>query len=234
VTLTGSGWVPGTLGLVSISFAGSTILLATPDANGDITAQFAIPVTAGASNLVGATDLPGNTAPAQTLLLLPAGVSLDQSSGPVGTEVTVTGVGFQPQSAVTALTIGGGNVLPATVLITDTLGSFTSTFTVPGLGTGAQTVSATVFGVAATTFFTITAAPATVASATAGISDELVRVWGYSAGAWQMYDPADPIGSDLASLTEGSGYWVNVDADCTLIFGGSSWDLTAGWNLIGW
>jgi hypothetical protein len=57
-------------------------------------------------------------------------------------------------------------------------------------------------------------------------------VWGYSNGTWYLYDPADPAGSDLTTLTHGSGYWINVNADCTLIYGGFSKALTAGWNLI--
>jgi hypothetical protein len=85
-----------------------------------------------------------------------------------------------------------------------------------------------------TAFFTIKTAPPTAASATAGISSQLVRIWGYSGGTWSMYDPADAAGSNLVSLTSGSGYWLNVNAAVTLISGGYSYALSTGWNLIGW
>ena len=234
ITLAGSGWVPGSLGLVTISFAAATILTATPDANGDITALFVVPATAAGASLVAATDISGNNAASQTLTLLPPTLTVDPTSGPVTTTVSIVGVGFQPQTGVTALTIGGASVMPATPIVTDTIGGFTATFTVPGLAQVAQTVSVTVAGVTATTAFTISVAPPSVAGATASISTQLVRVWGYAAGAWEMYDPADVPGSDLASLTPGRGYWVSVSADVRLLFAANSYDLTTGWNLIGW
>ncbi|GAG39993.1 unnamed protein product [marine sediment metagenome] len=95
-------------------------------------------------------------------------------------------------------------------------------------------MSVTIVGVTVSADFTVTAAAPTVAGAVTSISAELVRMWGYAAGQWQMYDPADTAGSDLASLVAGRGYWVKVDADITLIYGGNSYSLTAGWNLIGW
>jgi hypothetical protein len=83
-------------------------------------------------------------------------------------------------------------------------------------------------------FFTITAAPETVQTQLSTISTQLVRVWGLSGGVWTMYDPADTIGSDLTSLVAGKGYFVNVNTACTLTYGGYSYTLDAGWNLIGW
>jgi len=68
----------------------------------------------------------------------------------------------------------------------------------------------------------------------ASISSYLVRVWGYSAGTWSMYDPADVAVSNLTGLTSGNGYWVYVNAACTLVYGGYSYALSPGWNLIGW
>jgi hypothetical protein len=234
ITLTGSGWVPGTLGLVTIRFAGATILTATPDANGDITAMFVVPLTAVGASLVAALDIPGNVAASQTFTLAPPTISIDPTSGPATTTVTIVGHGFQPQTGVTALTIGGASVMPLTPIVTDTIGGFTATFTVPGLAQVAQTVSVTVAGVTATTAFTISVAPPSVAGAMASISAQLVRVWGYAAAVWQMYDPADVPGSDLAALTPGRGYWVSVSEDVTLLFAANRYDLTTGWNLIGW
>ena len=235
VTITGAGWVPGSLGLVTITFNTVTQLVTTPGTEGTFTAQMAIPVNAVSGQLIGASDTKGNTASSVAFLIDDPSLSIDPASGPPGTIVTVTGQGFQPQSAVTALTIGAGTVLPATTVVTDTLGAFTSTFSVPGLASGAQAVSATVYSISASSFFTIAAAEATVATALASISNELVRVWSYTADGWKMYDPSDPIGSDLGSLSDGKGYWVKVTATTTVVYLGKSRTLDiVGWNLMGW
>lgn len=240
VTLTGEGWVPGTLGMVTVTFTpagGSavTLLVATPDASGKFTAQFAVPLSAATSNTIAATDSTyGNSAQPITFTLGAASVSIDPASGPIGTEITITGSGFNPQTGFNSIQIGTIQ-MPVVGLYTDTLGKFTTTVTVPALATGAQTVSVNVAGTTATTFFTITSAGATVQNITASIADKLVRVWGYtSATGWQMYDPADPIGSDLTTLTDGSGYWVNVTEAATLVYLGKSRSLEVGWNLMGW
>jgi hypothetical protein len=76
--------------------------------------------------------------------------------------------------------------------------------------------------------------PQTVEAALAAISEQLVRVYGYdpadSADPWKLYDPAVPeTVNDLADLESGQGYWVNVDAACTL----NGVPLSPGWNLYG-
>ncbi len=235
VTVHGTGWVPGTLGLVTVTFNNNTKVTSTPDANGEFTAQFAIPLNANSGQLIGASDSYNNSAAPVAFIIGDPVLSIDPTTGPVGTNVTVSGQGFQPQSAVSALTIGGGSVLGTTTVVTDAVGAFATTFMVPGLATGAQTVSATVSGTTASTFFTITEAPPTVATALNGISEQLVRVWGYNAtDGWQMYDPADTVGSDLESLVAGEGYWIKVTEDTQLIYGGNTYNFTAGWNLKGW
>ncbi len=242
ITVTGSGWVPGMMGMVTIRFtdtAARTMVLATPDASGTITGVFTVPVTASTTtNSVTALDSLGNASPAVAFALAPAAITLSPTSGPVGTVVTVSGAGFPPLTGLTAgtgLIIGGVPVLPATAVMTNSTGAFSTTFTVPGLATGAQSVTATAGATTSVNvFFTITAAAETVQTQLSGISTHLIRVWGLSGGVWKMYDPADPVGSDLASLVAGKGYFVNVDAACTLIYGGFTYTLDAGWNLIGW
>lgn len=49
-----------------------------------------------------------------------------------------------------------------------------------------------------------------VAAATASFTTNLENVWSYTNGAWQMYDPANPGFSDLASLEPGKGYWIKA------------------------
>jgi hypothetical protein len=234
VTVTGSAWVPGALGLVIIRVNNVITVLATPDASGAFTASFTVPATAVASTPINAQDNFLNGPPSVTFTLAPASISIDPTSGAVGTDVTVTGKGFLPQSGLTALTIGGVPVMPTTPVVTDEIGAFSAKLMVPGLAVGAQTVGATCGGVNVTAFFTITSAGASAKVQLKSISAQLVRVWGYTNGTWQMYDPADTVGSDLASLTAGAGYFVNVNAPCTLVSGGNSYNLVSGWNLIGW
>lgn len=233
ISISGTGWVPLTRGNVVVTLAGATVT-ATPAADGSFGAALTVPTAAAVgANTVSAADSLGNTITATFTVPVPT-VVLNPTVGPSGTVVTVTGTAFTAQWPVAITVVGSTIPTTPTMVVTDTLGGFTATFTMPGLA-GVQPVIATAGATSATTFFTITAAPATVASAVASISDELVRVWGYTtADGWQMYDPADVVGSDLASLTAGRGYWIKVDADVTLIFGGNSWDLSTGWNLMGW
>ena len=49
-----------------------------------------------------------------------------------------------------------------------------------------------------------------------------------------MYDPADVLGSDFESLEAGLGYLFKVSEDCKLVYGDKGYDLTDGWNLVGW
>lgn len=198
-----------------------------------------MPLTAEESNLIGATDILGNMAPARTFTLKPAGLTVSPVSGLPGTLVNVTGVGFEPLSYVEELKIGDYIKGPPG-LMTNEVGTFATTITVPSLPGGGQVVSATVAGLTFITCFTILDPelwvpleedlPIPVEDALASIRNELIRVWGFYAGEWQMYDPNDPLGSDLTGLTSGRAYWIKVSADCTLIFR----DLEAGWNNIGW
>jgi hypothetical protein len=237
LTVTGAGWVPGNLGLVQIKFNDVIQIVSTPDATGAFTGAFVVPISASLlGNTVGAVDINGNVAANKAFLLGPRTIAINPTSGGVGTKVTVTGVGFDPLGALVQLTIGGATVLPGTPVTTDNAGKFTTSFTVPGLAQTAQTVTAAVNNVAnsATTFFTITAAAATVDVQLASISDQLVIVWRYQAGNWTFYDPTDVVGSTLTSLQKNAGYFVKVSAACTLTYLGNTIPLDADWNNIGW
>ena len=72
--------------------------------------------------------------------------------------------------------------------------------------------------------------------ALAGLGTNLVLIWSYDSDTqrWRVYDPLIPSLSDLPFLVRGRGYWINVKTPQKLIYGGYSYDLQAGWNLIGW
>jgi hypothetical protein len=248
-TITGTGWLPGTSSgsTVTLSFnymtsgtpsvAATTALTTIPDGSGNIAAAITVPadVKAGTATVT-AADGKTNAATSATFTVPGAVITVNPSQGPVGTQATVTGSGF---AAYTAISVKIGNYQFLSQPLSDLYGAFTYTFTVPGVAPGSQSVSASDGNFALTSniasaYFVVQTTGATVQSQTAGISSQLVRVWGYSGGIWYMYDPADAAGSDLATLTSGSGYWINVNAACTLIYGGYSYPLSAGWNLIGW
>jgi hypothetical protein len=41
-------------------------------------------------------------------------------------------------------------------------------------------------------------------------------------------------GEEVSRLQDGFGYWINVTEPCVLSYGGRTWELKEGWNLIGW
>ena len=241
-TVTGNGWLPGTTtgATVTITFnytnttpaAVSTSLTTTPDGSGNIAAAVTVPADAAAGfATVSAVDQKSNSALSATFTVPGAIVTVTPATGAAGTTVSVAGSGF---AAYTAVTVKIGNYQFLSQALTGPVGAFTYTFTVPGLAAGSQPVTASDGTSTASAYFVISATGATVQSQTASISSQLVRIWGYSGGTWSMYDPADAAGSNLTTLVSGNGYWVNVNAACTLIYGGYSYPLSTGWNLIGW
>src|SRR3989441_9618338 len=83
-----------------------------------------------------ASAIPGTTAT--------QAISLNPSTGPRGTTVTVTGTNFSHNSAITAVTYDGTTVIttPA-VITTNSTGGFSATFAVPSSIAGPHTVKAT-------------------------------------------------------------------------------------------
>ncbi len=239
ITLTGAGWVPGELGRITVTLTpaggtATTLFTTTPLGDGTWTSQFAIPLTAQATNTIAATDGYNNAATSIVFKLDTASISVDPSSGPVGTEVVVSGEGFTPQTGFTTFTVGG--VAMSTVgMVTDSLGSFSATVTIPGLAQGSKTITVVIGADTATTFFQVSTAAVSINVQTGSIASQLVRVWGYTpTDGWKMYDPADATGSDLGSMVDGAGYWVKVTEDVTLVYLGKSRALYTGWNNIGW
>jgi hypothetical protein len=231
VTITGSGWVPNKP--VTITFAGEPWPVYA-DANGNIAAALQVPPTAvtGANGVSASDGALGNAAASAAFMVPAASIAVTPTEGQQGTAITITGTGFQGYSGIT-IQIGAYS-FPTTPL-TSALGAFTFNSTIPGVAPGSQVVQAADgVGATATTFFIVRQAPETVETALAGIMDKLVIVWDYAGGDWFFYDPSDVAGSDLTGLSSGVGYWLKVSEDCTLIYGGHSYALTAGWNNIGW
>jgi hypothetical protein len=229
-TITGAGWVPNST--VALTLNTVTLTTVVADANGNIAAAINIPATANVgANAIDANDgVVGNVAVTQAFVVPGAAISVDPNEGGPGTPVTVSGTGFGGYAPIT-ITFGG-YAFPSAPL-SSPLGAFTYTATVPGVAPGSAVVTAFDGTSTATTFFVVTVAPETVETALAGIMDNVVILWDYAGGDWLFFDPLDP-GSDLTALIAGTGYWINVDADVELIYGGHSYTLYDGWNNIGW
>src|SRR5207245_8500352 len=83
-----------------------------------------------------------NIIPQASSLSLLSTISLNPTSGPAGTTVTVTGSLFLPDSVVTISYDGTTVTTTPGTIITDLTGSFSATFTVPASTAGSHTVSA--------------------------------------------------------------------------------------------
>ena len=240
VTATGSGWMPGVLGLVTITLGGTTMNVVQPDGDGNIWSQFQVPSNLGVGTTAAYTALDNysNASMAGTLAIPNPKLTVDPESGPVGTTITITGEGFLPLTALTGITMTGVALLPAGTVLTDSVGGFTATATVPGLSPGGHGVSATANETASTSY-TISAAAAAAATPETGfatIADYLNIAWAFDSETqqWTVYDPTEGAPSTLTVLTTGDGYWIQVAEDCTLTYGPNTYNLKAGWNLKGW
>jgi len=134
------------------------------------------------------------------------------------------------------LNFDAANISPIPTVFADGLGNITATFMVPSSAGGAHLITATVGGIAATTLYTNSGTSPTVASGFNSIAGKYSIVWTFDAAtqSWKLYDTAAGATSTLTNLTRGQGFWVQVSADCTIVYGGNSYPLKAGWNLIGW
>lgn len=249
VQVTGAGWPVNravTLTWTNPGVAAQAWGTTTADGSGNI-AFIAANLAGAAAALQSATVTAAATTVAgvaltnviSTFTIPAAAITVTPAIGAVGSTVTIAGSGFQPQSPLNVITLGGVQVHPGATIVTDAIGSWTTTVTVPGIAAAISNVSTTVNVTGApalTRLFEVTAAVASANTQLAGLGTNLVRVWGFSAATqrYQLYDPAAAAASDLPALVRGGGYWINVTAAQTVVIGSNSYALVAGWNLIGY
>jgi len=139
ITVSGNGFDGGST--VTISFDGVSQTTASTDSSGTFpSTTFTVPEASRGSHTVRGQDVGGNYATAT--FTVSAKITLNPTSGPSGTTVTVTGSGF---GASQTITIKYNNVAvttdPSTVT-TNSAGYFTADFTVPVGEAGTYAVAA--------------------------------------------------------------------------------------------
>ncbi|MDV2989674.1 MAG: hypothetical protein P3T54_05970 [Dehalogenimonas sp.] len=139
VSVQGNGFQ--TIGTVSITYDNAVMTTATLT-NGTFTATFTIPGGVAGNHTIMATDGLSNTATetfTSTLSATLSPITSTAAPGHVGQELTLTGTGFLPTSAITA-SFGTSAIGSAT---SDATGAFTITFKAPAVTTGNHTVTVT-------------------------------------------------------------------------------------------
>ena len=129
LTVTGTGFN----GAVVIKYDGVGITTTTADASGAFSATLSVPASALGDHTVTASDVTSEASATFTIL---TSVGLNQTTGNIGTELTITGAGF---SGTVTIKYDGVEVAIATA---GANGVFSAIFTVPTSDAGAHTVTA--------------------------------------------------------------------------------------------
>jgi hypothetical protein len=231
---------------VATVFSGST---------GGFTASFTIPSDAGISsdgNQIRASLEDSSAEITTTHSIVASTISLSPVQGPPGTAVSMVGANFEAFALLESLSIGNLGVDISTSLYTDGNGGFNTTFEVPEMEAGSQSLILAVGGLQYTQTFTVQSSTTTsevddyspaprkfeVRRAVRPLEDNLIRVFYFDNGTkqWSFYDPQPGLDyfNTLTELVEGQVYWMAVREDRTLLIQGSLRTFIAGWNLIVW
>jgi hypothetical protein len=165
VKAVGTGFNPNSD--VLVTFNGTNVVLTSTNNNGEFSADFEVPISLTGAHTVTASDgINSDSATFTVTATVPAGpsITLNQTSGPIGTPVRVSGTGFEPDSSV-SITFDDISV-PTTpaIVTTNPQGEFSGvTFIVPDSPNGPQEVEAVQGTNSASKPFTVT--PGTISIA---------------------------------------------------------------------
>ena len=170
VTVTGAGFDPTST--VTIDFGSTSDVTTDPSplittTTGTFNATFNVPSgSSSGDHTVKATQ--GSKSASKTFTVGPV-ITLNPTSGPLGTPVDITGTGFSPNSTVT-ITFGG-DTLPESPVTTNSSGGFSLTFVVPGeSSSGPKPVVATQGSNSASKTFTVTETSGLLATSRSNVS----------------------------------------------------------------
>lgn len=131
ITFSGAGFVAGQP--VNITFDGTVVETVDAESNGNVSSVFNVPAAVGGTYDVVASD---NTNTVIAVFTISVSASIDRMTGNVGTEVTISGVGFSGVVTITYDDIEVARV-PA-----DATGAFSATFPVPASEGGEHIITA--------------------------------------------------------------------------------------------
>ena len=137
---------------VTIEFDGQEVAEDQTDRDGSFTASFTIPAKGPGTYKIEAEDEDRNKDDVN--FTISTDITLSQTTGHVGSQVTVSGSGFTPSATVT-VTYTSDPVIVATTTA-DSTGKFSASFTIPKSKHGEHTITASdTSGIASTTTFTV-------------------------------------------------------------------------------
>ena len=250
---------------VSIIYGDSGIVgTATPDADGNISMTFRVPLDANipSTNRVEANYTVTGLTEVRTHTnheVPGARISLSMEEGKPGDTLTITGDGFKAFASVEYVKIGGIDVTPAPKPATNRNGEFTAIILVPDLADGTNAIDVKV-GVTASANFKVLEAAATtmmpevmmaeaatpdVAFAAVIAEDNLIAVYHFDPATqneapnygYTVYDarPLFMSGNNLDSIEPGQFYTVQVSEDqMGVTLGSQTVDLYAPFTPIRW
>ena len=229
----------------------TTTVSATPDASGRFEVQLRIPTTAAipSSNSIKVSfrDEGGVDVVTTVAHDVPEGIiTLSETSGGPGSEITVNGEGFKSFVPISLVKIGTLDVTPAPKPATDGNGMMDFGITIPGLDVGIQTIEVHVGRTTASTGFTVTESgvnPGDIKEVAVGLEplgDNFVSVWHFNNDTkmWSFYTPALEEGNSLTHLITGETYLIRVKSTVEVILNNDTRNLTCVggncWNQIVW
>jgi len=174
ITIDGTAFKPSST--ITITWDGAnTSTTTTSSSTGTFSQSFTIPEAVYGTHTIGAHDADNNSAPTKNFSITPK-ITLSSSSGPVGTQITVSGTGFNGSSTIT-LTWDGTDTSSTTQ--SNASGSFSSlNYTIPTTTGGNHNINAhdNAGHTAANVVFTIT--PTISLSSTSGHAGDTTTLSG--------------------------------------------------------
>ncbi len=171
ITITGTGYT--TSSTITLYLDNVNTTSTTSDSYGGFTiTNFTLPATTSGSHTLRAQDSTGNYI--TTTITTLAGITIDPATGPVGTEVNINGNGFRSSETIN-LYVDSTN-LNLSGLTTNSVGTFSTTITIPVLSFGTHQLKATDSVNNDTKSFSVTAKA--IVSPTSGYSGTKITVSG--------------------------------------------------------
>ena len=228
-----------------------TTVSAVPDASGRFEVELRIPTAASipSTNTVKVefVDESGVTVVTTVAHEVPEGaITLSRTSGPPGSTVTLSGIGFKSFVPITSVMVGDIEVTPSPTPATDDQGMMTFNVLIPGLDVGIQTIEVQVGGTTASAGFTLTPSGVSAgniteaALATVNLGDNFVRSFNFNndTKSWTFYSPEAPDASTQTNFITGESYWILITESQEVILNGKTRNLTCAagscWNQIVW